>query len=95
MAEEIDRNAVLIVDALFRLTAAKTAAAEGVSVEDALEAVWTLFEAGFLHLVAGSDDEHPLGIEPYGFDRAERRAMAKQNKRLVQARRAPPPEDPS
>jgi hypothetical protein len=58
MAEDL-RNEVLVVDALFRCLAEKTAEVE----DDALEATWILCEAGLLRLVAGDDDGHPPDVE--------------------------------
>ena len=87
VVDEDMRDVVLIVDALFRSIAEKAAESEGVPVEVAIEGAWTLFEGGLLRLVVG-DDEHPLGVEPLrGANRAERRAVAKQNRHLVKCRR--------
>jgi hypothetical protein len=75
---------IKILDVLFRDLAEKAAARDNISIEDALDGSWTLFEAGFLRLVT-DDDEH-VGIEPCD-NRAEQRAQARRNKPLVELRR--------
>jgi hypothetical protein len=75
---------IKILDVLFRDLAEKAAARDNISIEDAVDASWTLFEAGFLRLVA-DDDEH-IGVEPCG-NRAEQRAQARKNRSLVELRR--------
>jgi hypothetical protein len=76
---------VKIVDVLFRGMAEKAAAENDISIEDAIEGSWTLFEAGFLRLVAGDDDR--VGIKPCREARAEQRAQARRNSPLVELRR--------
>jgi hypothetical protein len=76
---------VKIVDVLFRDMAEKAAAENDISIEDAIEGSWTLFEAGFLQLFAGDNDR--VGIEPCREARAEQRAQAKRNRPLVELRR--------
>jgi hypothetical protein len=75
---------IKILDVLFRELAEKAAARDNISIEDALDGSWTLFEAGFLRLVT-DDDEH-VGIEPCD-NRAEQRAQARRNRPLVELRR--------
>jgi hypothetical protein len=82
----IERDDVLIVDALLHRVAEQTAAIKNISIEDALEETWELFERGFLRLVGG-DGDCPLGFEPTS--RTERRDAAKRNKQSIQARRRP------
>jgi hypothetical protein len=65
------------VDALFCSVADGTAGSTG------MEAIWTLFEEGYLKL-AGTDDN--LGIVPCHSD-DERRTAAEQNKPLADYRR--------
>jgi hypothetical protein len=76
---------IKILEVLLRDFAEKAAAQDNnISVEDALDGSWTLFEAGFLRLVT-DDDEH-VGVEPCD-NRAEQRAQARRNKPLVEFRR--------
>jgi hypothetical protein len=82
---ETDEAMVKIVDVVFRGMAEKAAAENDISIEDAIEGSWTLFEAGFLRLVAGDDDR--VGVEPCRKTRAEQRAQATRNKPLVELRR--------
>ena len=81
--DELDENVVRIVEALFLEMAKRSGS--GLSTEDALKGSWSLFENGFLRIVA-SDDEH-MSVEPYGGNRAERRAQAKKNRPLVEFKR--------
>jgi hypothetical protein len=74
------------VDALFQDVAAKAAATTDGDVEKALDAVWSLFERGHVRVIM-SPDRDRIGIEQSGFNRTERRAMAKHNRRLIEARR--------
>jgi hypothetical protein len=69
---ETDEATVKIVDGLFLALAKKAAAEISISIEDAIEGSWSLFEAGFLRLVAGDDDR--VGIEPCRENRAEQYA---------------------
>jgi hypothetical protein len=80
----MDEALVKMVDALFRPVAERAAARDNISIEDAVDASWTLFEAGFLRLVT-DDDEH-IGVEPCD-NRAEQRAQARKNRSLVELRR--------
>jgi hypothetical protein len=80
----MDEALVKMVDTLFRPVAERAAARDNISIEDAVDASWTLFEAGFLRLVT-DDDEH-IGVEPCD-NRAEQRAQARRNKPLVELRR--------
>jgi hypothetical protein len=82
--QAMDKALVKMVDALFRPVAERAAARDNISIEDAVDASWTLFEAGFLRLVT-DDDEH-IGVEPCD-NRAEQRAQARKNKPLVELRR--------
>jgi RecB family exonuclease len=80
---EADEAMVKIIDVLFRGMAEKAAAENDISVEDAIKGSWTLFEGGFLRLVAGDDDR----VEPCRENRVEQRAQAKKNKPLVEIKR--------
>jgi hypothetical protein len=82
--QAMDKALVKMVDALFRPVAERAAARDNISIEDAVDASWTLFEAGFLRLIT-NDDEH-IGIEPCD-NRAEQRAQSRRNKPLVELRR--------
>ena len=77
-------DTVGIVDALFRIYAEEAAAQECVPIEDALEGVWSLFERGCMRLVS-RDAEH-VGVQMCE-SRAEQRAQAAKNRRLVEFRR--------
>ena len=77
-------DAVRIVDALFRIYAEQAAAQDGISIEDALEVAWSLFERGCMRVVS-RDAEH-VGVEMCE-SRAEQRAQAAENRRLVEFRR--------
>jgi hypothetical protein len=80
-----DEAMVKIIDALFRNLAEKPAAETDVSIEDAIDGSWSLFEAGLLRLVA-RDDGH-VGVEPCRENRAEQRMQATKNRPLVELRR--------
>jgi hypothetical protein len=77
-------DTVWIVDALFRIYAEQAAAQDGVLIEDALEVAWSLFERGCMRVVS-RDAEH-VGVEMCE-SRAEQRAQAAKNRRLVEFRR--------
>ena len=77
-------EAVRIADAVFRLLAEKVAAQTCRAVEDELEDAWSLFQLGRLRLVARDDGGH-LGVELCE-SRAEQRAQAGKNRRLVEWR---------
>jgi hypothetical protein len=83
-------EAVRIADAVFRLLAEKAAAQSGLSVEDELKDAWSLFKLGRLRLVARDDGGH-LGVELCE-SRAEQRAQAGKNRRLVEFKRQVPPQ---
>jgi hypothetical protein len=83
--QETDEAMVKIVDVVFRRMAEKAAAENNISIEDAIEGSWALFEAGILRLVARDDDR--VGIEPCRENRVEQRAQAKKNRPLVELRR--------
>jgi hypothetical protein len=70
MKDDVLRNMLETVDAVFSITAEETADRENISLEDAREGMWALFEAGFIRLVSHSDS---MGIEPC-LSRNERRA---------------------
>ena len=82
-------EAVRIVDALFRVYAEQAFAQEGISIEDALEVAWSLFERGCMRVVS-RDAEH-VGVEMCE-SRAEQRAQAAENRRLVEFRRRMTPQ---
>jgi hypothetical protein len=82
---EMDEATVKIIDVVFRDVAEKAAAKNNISIEDAIEGSWALFEAGFLRLVARDDDR--VGMEPCRENRVEQRAQAKKNRPLVELRR--------
>jgi hypothetical protein len=79
-----DEAMLKMADALFRPLAEQATADSDVSIEDALDGTWTLFEAGFLRLV--TDDGEHVGVEPCD-NRAEQRAQARRNRPLVELRR--------
>jgi hypothetical protein len=83
MKADVLSNMVEIVDAVFSITAEETAVRENISLKDAREGMWALFEAGFIRLVNHSDG---TGVEPC-LSRNERRAAAKKNKLLANYRR--------
>ena len=83
MAEDL-RAAVLIINDLFRELAVPEAAASGLSIEQAVDAMWFLLERGYLRLVVY--DER-LAVAPCDGDRAERQRNAKQNRPLAELRR--------
>ena len=72
MAEDL-RAAVLIINDLFRELAVPEAAASGLSIEQAVDAMWFLLERGYLRLVVY--DER-LAAAPCDGDRAERQRNA-------------------
>jgi hypothetical protein len=80
-----DEAMIKIVDALFRSLAEKAAAETDVSIEDAIDGSWSLFECGFFRLVA-RDDGH-VGVEPCRENRAEQSMQATENRPLVELRR--------
>ena len=83
MEDDVLRSMLETVDAVFSITAEETADRENISLEDAQEGMWALFEAGFIRLVSHSDS---MGIE-LCLSRNERRAAAKKNKLLANYRR--------
>jgi hypothetical protein len=83
--QETDEAMVKIIDVVFRGMAEKAAGENNISIEDAIEGSWALFEAGFLRLVARDDDR--VRIEPCRENRIEQRAQAKKNRPLVELRR--------
>jgi hypothetical protein len=83
MKDDVLRNMLEIVDVVFGITAEETADRENISLEDAQEGMWALFEAGFIRLVSHSDS---MSIE-LCLSRNERRAAAKKNKLLANYRR--------
>jgi hypothetical protein len=86
-ADERVANEALVknVDTLFHTLAEKAAAENDISIEDAVEGSWSLFEAGFLRIVARDDER--VGIEPCRENRAEQRMQATKNKPVVELRR--------
>ena len=70
MKDDVLRNMFETVDAVFSITAEETADRENISLEDAREGMWALFEAEFIRLVSHSDS---MDIEPC-LSRNERRA---------------------
>jgi hypothetical protein len=82
---ETDEAMVKIVDGLFRGMAERAAAENNISIEDAIEGSWILFEAGFLRLVARDDGR--VGMEPCRENRAEQLAQAGKNRPLVEFKR--------
>jgi hypothetical protein len=85
MAE--NRDDAMLVDALVRFVAEKVAQEGEISLEAAIDRVWALFMSGELELVPSADGEQLSFALPSGTSRAERQAVARQNKRIVQARR--------
>jgi hypothetical protein len=83
MEDDVLSNMFETVDALFRIIAEETAARESISLEDAQEGMWALFESGLIRPVSDSDG---MGIEPC-LSRNERRAAARKNKLLADYRR--------
>jgi hypothetical protein len=77
----------VLIDELFRAAAKEISGKENVSIEEALEGAWLLFELGLLRLARDDNTERPLGVEVCGANRAERQAVAKQNRCLVEFRR--------
>ncbi len=80
-----------IVDAAFHLLAERQS---DVSVEEAVEGAWSLFERGFLRLV-GNDER--VGVE-FVENRAARRAQASLNRKVVighRINRLPTPDRPT
>jgi hypothetical protein len=82
---EMDEATVKIIDVMFRDVAEKAAAENNISVEDAIESSWTMFEDGFLRLVAVDGDG--VGIVRCRANRVEQHAQAKANRPLVEIRR--------
>lgn len=82
MQDDVLDNFYKIADATFRMFA-EQAATENVTIEEALEESWSLYERGFLRLV--SYDEGLRLVPCVG--QSERRAAAKQNATLSGYRR--------
>jgi hypothetical protein len=81
----IDETMIQVVDALFRHFAQQVGPQTGFSIEKATAGLWGLFERGDLRLVAS--DKGGLAVETCGENRAERRAQARKNRRLVEFKR--------
>ena len=79
MSEEVLSEIFRFADVAFREFAAKTAANEGTPFEDAYKRTWQLYELGHLKLVGGGGR---LGVQAC-INRAERSAIAKQNRPLA------------
>ena len=79
---------VRLVDALFRHIAQQIVEERGedLSVEEVTDWSWEMFELGQIRLVIGKDDKPSLGYEQCS-DEGEQREAARQNRRLVLARR--------
>jgi hypothetical protein len=86
MAEESPGETMIrIVDVLFHHFAQQMGPQTGFSIEKATAGLWILFEQGDLRLVAS--DNGGLAVETCGENRAERRAQARKNRRLVEFKR--------
>jgi hypothetical protein len=79
MSEEVLSEIFRFADVALREFAARTAANEGASFEDAYTRTWQLYELGHLRLVG---EGGRLGVQAC-INRAERPAVAKQNRPLA------------
>ena len=84
MGEDL-RAAVRVIDKLFRKLAVPEAATSGLSIEQAVDAMWFLLKRGYLRLVV--TDDKRLAVASCDGDWAQRQLIAKQNRRLAELRR--------
>jgi hypothetical protein len=77
-------DVVRVLDDLFGRMALADEAPSDLSVEQVVDGLWCLLESGDLQLVI---DGESIGVEPSDGNRAARRAVAKRNRSLIEARR--------